>query len=529
MKKNFRLSLRKLLSLLAVVSLLVSLAGCFNNTSGETEAPPSGTGSMQSDPTEGTEATEATDAPADPTEPPETTPVLMGTVTHDNLNVRSNASTEGTILVKLKANTRVVILEQKVVGDVTWGRIEQGWVNMNYVLLDGEDVPVPPIDPVDDPTEPPVADGKAGTVTAETLNIREKASADSKKLGQYKKGDKIILLEVQGTWGRTDKGWVSMNYVKTDGTTPEIGTGNTGNQDDPDDKTASTLVTDGKTKVLGYVVIDISSLNVRYGPGTSYNRAAIVRDGERYAYYQEKSGWLRIKSGWISKAYTEVQEPLTDKEASTLVTDGKTKVLGTVTIEADELNVRYGPSTEYNKVTAVKEDTKHDYFQEKNGWVRIKDGWVSLAYTDKEPEKTDDKDEIESDGKTKVLGYGVVTAGELNVRKGPGTKYDDIDEYGLGKRVAYYQKDGNWVRTKDGWVSTNYLYIEGNKGTGAGSGTVDGDGVNIRTGPGTDYKSTGKVNTGDKVSILYQLKVGKITWGFAKDKGWISMEYVKIK
>lgn len=512
MKKKSPMTLRKLLMLMAVVSLLlVSLAGCINNQASE---DPSGDSTdIQTDPTD------MTDAPTDPTEPEETDPVVvMGTVTHDNLNVRSNPSTDSTILIRLKINTRVVIIEQKIVGDVTWGRISDGWINMNYVLLDGEE-PVDPTDPVDDPTEPGSTDGTPGTVTASELHIRKSNSASSDSVGKYKKGDKVVILEVKGTWGRTDKGWVSMKYIQTEGTTetPDL----------DNDKESATLVTDGKTSVLGYVIIDTDALYVRYGPGTKYDVADKVYEGEKVAYYQEKDGWLRIKSGWISKAYTEKDEPLSDKEASTLVTDGKTTVLGYVIIDTDSLNVRYGPGTKYDKSGTVSEGDRVAYYQEKNGWIRIKDGWISKAYTEKDSSDTDKDDTMVTDKSTKVLGYGVITASELNVRYGPGTKYDKSDEFSKGDRVAYYQKDGNWIRTEDGWISLNYVYVEGDKGDGAGSGTITGDGLNVRSGPGTDFKSVDSMNSGDKVNILVQIKVGKTTWGYT-GKGWVSMDYVKM-
>ena len=55
-----------------------------------------------------------------------------------------------------------------------------------------------------------------GIVTASELNIRKEANTTSSVLGSYKKGDKVEILEVKGEWGRTDKGWVNMKYVKMD-------------------------------------------------------------------------------------------------------------------------------------------------------------------------------------------------------------------------------------------------------------------------------------------------------------------------
>ena len=438
---NRPIPIRKLLTILAAVCLLlVCLAGCNKAASGDpTDAtdPPA----VQTDP--GNSAT-PTDAPDQTTEPQETeAPAQMGTVTADGLNVRSNPSIDGsTVLNQLAINTRVIILEQKIVGDVTWGRIAEGWINMNYVLLDGED-PTPPTEAPEQPDVPEVGSGSTGIITASELNIRESNSTDAKSVGKYKKGDKVEILETKDGWGRTNKGWISLKYVKLDDSTetPEI-------NDNKDDKETSTLVTDGKTTILGYVFIDAEALNVRYGPSKDYDVVTKVHDGDKVAYYQEKNGWIRIKDGWISKSFT-----MTEDEAK--------------------------------------------------------------------------KESMVSDKNTKVLGYAVVTSDELNVRLGPGTNHETCDKFNTGKRVAYYQKDGNWIRTEDGWISSKYTYMEGEKGDGAGKGTITGDQLNVRTGPGTDYKSTGKLNKGDTVEILAQVKVGKTTWGYTS-KGWISMDYVKM-
>lgn len=72
-----------------------------------------------------------------------------------------------------------------------------------------------------------------------------------------------------------------------------------------------------------------------------------------------------------------------------------------------------------------------------------------------------------------------------------------------------------------------YIYVDGTKGEGAGTGTVTGDQVNIRSGPGTGYESKGSVNSGDTVEILAIFKIGDKSWGCTA-KGWICMDYVTM-
>ena len=54
-------------------------------------------------------------------------------------------------------------------------------------------------------------------ITTANLNIRSKPSTASAKVGLYKKGKKIIVTEINKGWGKTDKGWVSLDYAKEAG------------------------------------------------------------------------------------------------------------------------------------------------------------------------------------------------------------------------------------------------------------------------------------------------------------------------
>ena len=53
----------------------------------------------------------------------------------------------------------------------------------------------------------------AVVTTEKPLNIRAKASARSVVVGRYEPGTAITILERRGGWGRTDRGWIFMDYV----------------------------------------------------------------------------------------------------------------------------------------------------------------------------------------------------------------------------------------------------------------------------------------------------------------------------
>ncbi|MGM9585131.1 MAG: M56 family metallopeptidase, partial [Faecousia sp.] len=57
-----------------------------------------------------------------------------------------------------------------------------------------------------------------GEITADNaLNIREKPKASSAAVGNYPSGEIVTILETKNGWGRTDRGWIFMDYVTTFG------------------------------------------------------------------------------------------------------------------------------------------------------------------------------------------------------------------------------------------------------------------------------------------------------------------------
>ena len=126
----------------------------------------------------------------------------MGTVTDDGLRVRSGAGTNFSILGMLRKGTQVEILETKQVGDMLWGRIDKGWIALQYVQMDQPE-PQPEI--------------IHGTVNTYCLRIRKEASTDSEIAGYYYINTQVEILETKNvdgtTWGRTEKGWISMDYI----------------------------------------------------------------------------------------------------------------------------------------------------------------------------------------------------------------------------------------------------------------------------------------------------------------------------
>lgn len=139
-------------------------------------------------------------------------------------------------------------------------------------------------------------------------------------------------------------------------------------------------------------------------------------------------------------------------------------------------------------------------------------------------------------------GTYTVTASALNVRTGPGVNYTK-KSYGQltanakahaysngclkqGTRVTVYECTNGWARIPSGWVSTAYLSRASSGGSSVSSGgagwyEVDvNTALNVRTGPGTNYRITGQLRDG------YDLYVQSISNGWAKYQAYSGTRYV---
>ena len=79
---------------------------------------------------------EPTEAPTEPEFP------KMGVVNTDRLNVRTEPDINCYVNYQLAVGTEVEILEIKILDAIPWGRIADGWINLRYVDVDGEDYSV---------------------------------------------------------------------------------------------------------------------------------------------------------------------------------------------------------------------------------------------------------------------------------------------------------------------------------------------------------------------------------------------------
>jgi uncharacterized protein YgiM (DUF1202 family) len=346
-----------------------------------------------------------------------------------------------------------------------------------------------PTEPSSEPTEnKPNSQGVYGIVEAEKLNIRKNPDAGAEKTGYYVKGDRINIQETKNGWGRTQHGWILLEYIQLD----------SGVIADPENPIGSEEITsDGNTKALGKGVVTLGSLNVRTGPGTNHDAIDTVSLCQQFSYFQKSGNWVRIEKGWISLSYFYVEG-----------TTGEGSGSGTVTGEG--VNIRSGPGVNFEKVGAYNKDAKVTILAQVNGWGYTEKGWVSMSYVAMEKQ---------------TARTATVTADTLNIRKEPDVKSEKVDTYAKDTKITVLETRNGWGRTDKGWVSLDYVKFDDSTAEAPKTqkGTITATNLNIRKEPKIDSESLGGYKKGETVEIL-ETKDG---WG-RTDKGWISLDYVKL-
>lgn len=105
-----------------------------------------------------------------------------------------------------------------------------------------------------------------------------------------------------------------------------------------------------------------------------------------------------------------------------------------------------------------------------------------------------------------------VTKATVNVRKGPGTKYEIVAKIPKGTKIRVVGKEGPWLKVESkhdnppGYIDERFAIVGDDKSApraASAPGTyVTTATVNVRSGPGTTYPGVAKIPRNTKVQIV---------------------------
>lgn len=332
-------------------------------------------------------------------------------------------------------------------------------------------------------------------ITAKDLNMRTGPGAEYSRIGYVKPGTYKVSHEC-GNWAKLESNeyWICMDYAQ------KI-------------KNIEEEIVDIGKKVNYKVKVEITNLNMRTGPATSYKRVGYLKPGT-YKLTKTKNGWGKVEDlgYWISLEFAEkvgtsnkVNKP--DEEQKNDKNDKNNKTDKNNKKDQNNKNDKNDKNQKNNKSDKVKKTDE----KKKSDKVKKSD----------KKKKTDKKKKKKKTTKKTSLYKVKVTAKDLYMRTGPGTNYSTK---GYAKKGRIYDiKD-----TKNGWgkLSKNGYWIKLSYTTPVDASfnvRVKAKDLNMRTGPGSSYKRKGYIKPG-----VYTIQKTKNGWGQLRKNGyWIKLSFTK--
>lgn len=466
-------------------------------------------------------------------------------VNADKVNVRTTPGVAATnFKTTIAKDTKVTIYETKqIAGGATWGRIKwnnnlnEGWVYMYYVQVDGQ-------------SNGSTSGGSSsevaiytGVVSSNTnLNVRRNPKVTSTQVGSLPRGTKINIYEETTTngvkWGRTDKGWVCLQYVTLTAT---------GNK--PSNGAEHVVV-----KKVG--TITASALTLRKDATNNSEALDTLEKGDTVtvvAQQEEATStgtklWGKVTvdgvTGWINLAYVDVKdvtETIPDQPVNP-----ETGVYGKI-VNCVNVNVRSAAGVSNTLVKTLPNGTQVTVYEQtvvnNKSWCRIKDGWVCMDYVQITGTVPGAGSGSGSSGSNSGTISGVVTGTvnsniDLNVRVAAGLGNTKIGALKKGTSVTVSEQkvaDGmTWGKIAynggTGWICMSYITITSNSASGTGvMGTIARcfSHVNVRSAPGVGNALVGTIPVGTRVEVYEKKLYNGVYWGRVA-QGWICMQYVLL-
>ena len=364
---------------------------------------------------------------------------------------------------------------------------------------------------------PASAAGVSGATTTAALNMRSGAGTDYSKIMTMPKGAEVIVQSTSNGWSKivynNTVGYASAQYL------------------------SSTSEVSGS---FGTGTISGSDVRMRSGAGTSYSILGTYDKGTQMKITGASGNWYAVsyggKTGYVSADYmtlsagapsADTSKPAptpTPTPAPTPGTGGfKGAVIGT------GVRMRSQPNTNSSVLGYYSNGVTMTVLGSVDGWYKAsyngKTGYVSASYMRISP------DNVYSAAKN-----GSVNGSAVRMRMGPSTDFAVIGSYNKGTEVKISGEYAGWyevsVSGKYGYIKKDYVKV----GSAAVSepektmdsvGTITGNSVRMRSGPGTGYSVIGYYNKGIQVNVTGQTG----NWyavTYKGLKGYISADYVKL-
>ena len=383
-----------------------------------------------------------------------------GKVTGGSVNVRSTASTSGSILETLTQDTQVTLLG--MTGEwyfISTPSGKQGYIRYDYITLTGTSL---------------IAQGK---VSASAVNFRTGPGTSYATVGQLSQDTQLGIYGMVGGWYKIkamttgQDGFISKDYVII---TQSVASGSVS----PTATPVPTAAPDGTTPIPTAVptatptpspvptptaaptpplapdfvangALTTSGVHIRAGASTSTRSYGRLVKNTALGIYEKVGSWYRVRvlatglDGYVYAKYVKLTQLSTTNSAGTSSSAGYIKSSGVI--------LRSGPDTRYNRIGKLARYTTVRIIASFNGWYQIEvpsaklTGYTLAKYVTLTP----------SVSATTSTSTAVVT-GNLNLRAQPSSSSSSkiLKTMPKGSIVTIYS-------TSNGWCYVDYQGIKG--------------------------------------------------------------------
>lgn len=260
-------------------------------------------------------------------------------------------------------------------------------------------------------------------------------------------------------------------------------------------------------------------LNIREEADQKSDIMGKLYDQSACSIVEDDGEWVKITSGGID-GYVKKQYLMTGDEAQQAALDN---IALRAIILTDNLNIRSEPDAESDSVGAAMENERYLVEEELDGWIKIKNGYVSSDYVELRECLNEAR---KLDMRTAVINLydnlGVSnTENYLNIRKGPGDNKDIIGKLPRNAGAEILEEDNGWLKIRSGgvtgYVSSKYM-LQGSAAINRAiekselMAIVEADALNVREGPGEEYKAWTQITNSERYPVL------------GEENGWVKID-----
>lgn len=235
--------------------------------------------------------------------------------------------------------------------------------------------------------------------------------------------------------------------------------------------TALCLTATAAAAEIGTGVVDADALRLRTEPSTDSSTITYLNSGTTVTVQEDLGEWYKItagsNTGYVSAEFV-IYSPASTEIAEEDVPETAAPADITGEINAIDVNLRSGPSTDYAVAAILSEGDPVTLLATADGWCQVawngQVGYVSAEF-------------VSVNGVPQNVTQGKVTGTCVNVRSGPSTDSSIVTKVYAGKVVDLLCLENNWYSVScdgtKGYIRSDY--IRPYDGSGPASSSIGDD------------------------------------------------------